>query len=475
MLALLLDFINTNSKSERGSGTDQGDSPDLIALAFIARHLPTRVFFLTSDLPKIRQLLRIMNFPIYDSDITFVPDRDWASGMGWMPWASPIALYSLVRIQHSGDYSGSLGIVMAASAESDNESLVVAVVPRISYSTASPVRDSPLLHRSPSRKRQKVDHQTIDSKGRSTSKTNANASKPRACLFDIAHHTMHIGNKPPLIIHGVREDNTNEDDSLNSLADFFASQPKFRPVNLSVPNEYGQLIDNDGKKIIRTFRIDGRSLLWVSDYGCGKPTLPVYEFEHNFYWKGVLLMPIYHYSSINRAVTSYSKEELTPFVEANIFPGIFGPLLSQVHWKRGDKIVDVSHNEWADPTFQAIVFKVDEIMVQQRAVWATPIQLFRPDRQNQTWLSDIGFEQNIRQQQLVPQDLQTKIGNGRQECSMITHRLHLAVGDGVRVLAGQSQGLCGYVIALDHPHLRVLLHSAQSVNFTCPLDCNFMS
>ena len=67
----------------------------------------------------------------------------------------------------------------------------------------------------------------------------------------------------------------------------------------------------------------------------------------------------------------------------------------------------------------------------------------------------MGLEQNIdtRQQQLLSQDLRTKIGNGRQECSMITHRLHLAMGDGVRVLAGQFQGLCGYVIALDPPHL----------------------
>ena len=59
---------------------------------------------------------------------------------------------------------------------------------------------------------------------------------------------------------------------------------------------------------------------------------------------------------------------------------------------------------------------------------------------------------------------------------MITHCLHLAMGNGVRVLAGQSQGLCGYVIALDPLHLHVLLHgSIQSVNFTCQLDCNFIS
>ena len=93
-------------------------------------------------------------------------------------------------------------------------------------------------------------------------------------------------------------------------------------------------------------------------------------------------------------------------------------------------------------------------------------------------LSDIGLEQNIntRQQQLLSQNLWTKIGNGHPECSMITNHLHLAMGNSVRVLAGQSQGLCSYVIALDPPHLCVLLHgSTQSVNFTCQLDCNFIS
>ena len=474
-MALLLDLNKTDLESERGSGTEQEGRPDLVAFAFIPRHLPTRVFFLTSELPKISQLLRFTRFPIYDSDITFVPDREWTSGTGWVPWASsPIALYSLVRIQQSGNYSGSLGIVMATSAEFGSESLVVAVVPRIPYSTASLARNSPSPQRSPSRKRQKVDHPTKGSKGFSASKTKANTSKPPARLFDIAHHTSYMGDEPPLITHGVHEGTPNEDDSSNSLADFFASQPRFRSVDLSVPNKYGQ--KNSVKK--KTFRIDNHNLLWVSDCGGVKPTLPVYEFEHNFYWRGVFLMPIYHYSSVDRAVISYFEEELTPFVEANIFPRIFGPLLSQLHWKRGDKIIDISHNEWADPTFQAIVFKVNEIMMQHRAVWGTPIQLFRPDRQNQTWLSDIGLEQNIdtRQQQLLSQNLRTKIGNGRQECSMITHRLHLAMGDGVRVLAGQSRGLCGYVIALDPPHLRVLLHgSTQSVNFTCQLDCNFIS
>ena len=372
-----------------------------------------------------------------------------------MPWApSPIPLYSLVQIQQSGNYSGSLGIVIATSAEFGNENLIVAIVPRIPYPTASLARNSPSPQWSPSHKRQKVDHRTIGSKGSSASKTKANTSKPLARLFDIAHHTTYMGDEPPLIIHGIHKGTMDEDDPSNSFVNFFASQPRFRSVGLSVSNKYGQ------KNIIKkkTFHINSHNLLWVSDCRGVKPTLPVYEFKHNFYWKGVFLMPIYHYSSVNHAVISYSEEELMLFVKVKIFPRIFGPLLSQLHWKRGDKIIDISHNEWANPTFQAIVFKVDKIMMQHCVVWVTPIQLFRPDQQNQTWLSDMGLKQNIdtRQQQLLSQDLRTKISNGHQECSMITNRLHLAMGDGVRVLAGQFRGLCGYVITLDPPHLRVL-------------------
>ena len=167
-----------------------------------------------------------------------------------------------------------------------------------------------------------------------------------------------MGNRPSLIIHDIDKDTVNEVNSLNSLADFFAS-PKFSPVDLSVPNKYGQLTNNDGKSIIneKMFCID-TNLLWVSDYGGGKPALPVYKLEHNFYWKGMFLMPIYHHTSIDH------------------------PLLLQLHWNRGDNIVNISHNEWSNPTFQAIVFKINEIMVQQGAVWAIPIQLFRPDQQN---------------------------------------------------------------------------------------------
>ena len=109
------------------------------------------------------------NFYMYDSDLTIVHKEEWASGTGWMPWVSPpIPLCSLVRIRQSGNYSGSLGIVIAMSPEFGNENLIVAVVPKIPYppisaqemdmDTASPLSG-------PSCKCQKVGHRAADSEG----------------------------------------------------------------------------------------------------------------------------------------------------------------------------------------------------------------------------------------------------------------------------------------------------------------------
>lgn len=480
VLGLLLDSINVNPESGRRSTTNQEDRIDLISTAFMLQHLPKRVFFLTRDLPAIRRFLLTKNFHTYDRDITIVAKEEWTSGAGWMPWvSSPIKLRSVVRIRKSGGYSGSLGFVMATSTEFGNESLVVAVVPRIPYPTTtvfSRGQDSPPSQEGPSRKRRKVDHH--DSGVHAAPK--ATTSRPPARLFDLVHHHMYMGFRPPLITHEAPSEVTAVGDSPSmSLAKFFATpttseKPRFPPMDLLVPNEHGQLVDGSGQKLQKTtFAINCNELIWA-----GKPSLPVYEFKGDFFWKGLLLMPIYHYGLVDRAVISYSKEELLPFVEANIFPGIFGTLLSQLHWKRGDKIVEVSHHESADPTFQAIVFEINEILLEQGVVWATPIQLFAPDQQNQSWLSEMGFGENIdvEQQQVLSQDLRQKINEGRQTCLLKTHRLHLTSGDNVKVLVGKYRGLRGQVIGIESSYLKVLLHgSLKPVSFALSLLSDFSS
>ena len=115
-------------------------------------------------------------------------------------------------------------------------------------------------------------------------------------------------------------------------------------------------------------------------------------------------MPIYCYVSVDHVVISYSKEELVPFIEAQLFPSIFGWLLSQLHWKKGDKVIEVSYYEPDHHMHEAIVFKVDEVMMQQGVVQATPIQLLKRDglQQTHTWLS---HGNGIEQQHVLSQTL----------------------------------------------------------------------
>ena len=467
---------STHRTSECTRDNELDVHPCLMAAAFVPQHLPDRVFFLTGNLPEVRRLSQSMNLFMYDHDLTFVPNDEWASGTGWMPWASlPISLYSLVRIREPSSYSGSLGVVLAISSEFGDESLVVAVVPKIPYSTTSAAlresdRDTSSPQPGSSRKRQKVDYRVehseeafspatqranVEPQRRISSK--ATGPKFQTRLFDLYQH---MGCGSPIITH--RGD--------TSLADFFStpscvepSKSRFPPKDISVPDEFGQ-------RTPTTFHIDPRKLLWA-----GKPTLPLHEFAGKFYWKGVLLVPIYCYASVDRAVISYSEEELILFVEAEVAPSVFGPLLSQLHWKKGDKIIEESYYKSTNHTSEAIVLKIDEVVTHQGVAWATPIQLVRRDgsQQTHTWLADAGFGDNIdvERQQPLPQDLRKKVGDGRQECSLATHRLYLAPGDYVKILAGQDQGVCGHVIVSNSSELSLLPKgSTNEVSLPLELD-----
>ena len=108
MLKLLLGLAGTHSTSsthcasECSTNTEMDIYSHLMAMAFIPWHLPDCVFFLTSNLLVIQCLLQSTNLCMYDHDLTFVPDSEWVSGVGWMPWASlPMTLYSLIRIHQS--------------------------------------------------------------------------------------------------------------------------------------------------------------------------------------------------------------------------------------------------------------------------------------------------------------------------------------------------------------------------------------
>ena len=369
---LLLDLTG---RDQPESNTKQGNRLHLISVAFIPRHLPTCIFFLPRNLSIIRHIVQTKNIFIYNTDLTIIPEREWASGMGWMPWASPpITLCSLIRIWQFGNYFGSLAIVIATFKEFSNKNLVVTIVLKIPYPTTtfSPEQYSPSSQAGPSCKHWKVDHQTTNVEEHVTSK--ATALRPH--LFNLVNHQMYMGLKPPVIAHGVLGEYTaGGENFLNiSLAEFFtkpAPHLRFPSMDLLVPNKYRQLIDKNRQTLQKqTLHIDCDKLCWAN-----KPTLPIYKFAGSFYWQGILLMLIYHYVLVDHTVVSYSKEELLPFIEANIFPNIFGPLLSQQHWKRGDKIIEVSamvHHGWVETWEPSLFVRIHHQFQPGQSIVVTP-------------------------------------------------------------------------------------------------------
>ena len=313
-------------------------------------HTPSQLrFFVTcaDNLLKIHDLPQFRVFPISDKDLSIVPHAQWASGMGWMPWAyHQISIGTLVMLQQSGVYTGSLGIVITTSIEHGEESLIIAVVPRISYplTTVQSRTDSPRL--SHSCKHQKLncsvhpEHQTDpqasthqDSLAPQHSSPNSAASrklfssKPPAQLFDVAHHLCYIGPHPNLIKHN----NCHEDGSPQNLYAFFAwhggafaLKLLFPSKDFSTHNKYGELTDKDGHIFTETLYINCNNLSWIHvSWDGNPPVVPVYKFKGCFYWCGLRLVPTYCYCSMDCTRIIISQEELIPFIKSDLFPKIF--------------------------------------------------------------------------------------------------------------------------------------------------------
>ena len=83
------------------------------------------------------------------------------------------------------------------------------------------------------------------------------------------------------------------------------------------------------------------SMLQVMSMEIIRKTPPVYHYRGHFYYLGMQILPIYQQSllTINH---QFQFNEVLPFVESHLAPDVFNPLFLQMHWKRGDKLVDVT-------------------------------------------------------------------------------------------------------------------------------------
>ena len=180
-------------------------------------------------------------------------------------------------------------------------------------------------------------------------------------------------------------------------------------------------------------------------------TLPVYRYHRHLYYLGFRILPIFQRPSLafNHL---FQVDEILPFVESRLAPGVFNPIISQMHWKKDDKLVDVAQN--AEYPFYRI-YRVN----MEEGVVVAHLVLTQEDREDAQELGSCGVHVDINH---LP-----------HKYTLSAFRLQLVVGDHVRVIAGAHKTACGMVIALvpDDGSVCIIPYGgeeAQSVSYpTC--------
>ena len=153
-------------------------------------------------------------------------------------------------------------------------------------------------------------------------------------------------------------------------------------------------------------------------------TPPVYHYCGHFYYLGMWILPIYQQSSLT-VNHQFQFSEVLPFVESCLAPNVFNPLLSQMHWKRGDKLVDVMQ------TTEYPFYHIHRVDLEEGLV-VTHLVLTWEDKEDTQEIKASG----------IPVD------NNRlsHEYALSALQLRLVVGNNVKVIAGVHKSICGAVV-----------------------------
>ena len=154
--------------------------------------------------------------------------------------------------------------------------------------------------------------------------------------------------------------------------------------------------------------------------------MPIQHYRGHFYYFGMRIVPIYQSMALtfNHIL---EPDKMLPSVEACIAPTFFDPLISQMHWKQHDKLVDVMQQEWHRYPFYCIHI----VDVVRGTVVAHQVQS-PEDKEDAMECHTDGLlvDSNCLPYKYV-------ISN---------FWLRLVTSDHVRVIAGENKGQCGTVL-----------------------------
>ena len=130
-------------------------------------------------------------------------------------------------------------------------------------------------------------------------------------------------------------------------------------------------------------------------------------------------------------------------METHLAPNIFDPLISQMHWKGGDKLLDLSQ------TFGHPFYHIHRVDLQEGVIVAHLI-LSHAEKEDTKELQSAGFPVDINH---LP-----------YEYNLSTFWLRLVVGDHVRVTSGIHKTICGTIITSlsDKGYASILPYGGES-------------
>ena len=298
-----------------------------------------------------------------------------------------------------------------------NECALVAVIPKIEYpDICHPTEDEP--HGAPTKQLTKIrfhtDHPNSPPKKRTKIKSpnHPNLFNPKCLLIHDPHNK------------GSSSSNVHTTVYKNGFKRFF--ETKFPPIDANGV-EHQLNLDNF------TYRVHQCEVDYtITNESSSYPKLdvfdktpPVYHYHGHLYYLGTHIVPIFKHQllSFNHI---YQVHEVLPFVETCLAPNIFDPLISRMHWKRGDKLLDLSQ------TFRHPFYCIHRVDLQEGVIVAHLV-LSHADKEDAEELRSAGFPVDINH---LP-----------HEYNLSTFQLHLVVGDHIRVTAGIHKTLCGTIIA----------------------------
>ena len=171
-------------------------------------------------------------------------------------------------------------------------------------------------------------------------------------------------------------------------------------------------------------------------------TPPVYCYRGHFYYLGMRILPFYQWSSL--AVNHlFQFNEILPFVEAHPAPNIFDLLLSQLHWKRGDKLADVMQ------TTEYPFYRIHRVDLVEGVIIAHMV---------------LSWEDEQDAHELKASSSLVNFSCLPQEYALFGFQLRLVVSNLVRVTAGTHKGTSSVVLDLlvEEGYVQIIPHGGKN-------------